>query len=75
MGDKSFQTLHALGLVCVCDHAVLVGGRENVGGYECGMHRFYYTGVLFFHAFLTFMRDMPAGSSMTTPLRVYRHMH
>ena len=40
------------------------------------MHCFYitYTGAVFFYVFLKFKRGMPAVSSMTTPLRVYRPM-
>ena len=33
-----------------------------------------YTGAVFFYVFLKFKRGMPAVSSMTTPLRVYRPM-
>ena len=55
--------------VCVCDHAVFVGGRKTfVGGHEYSMHRLYWSRI--FRAFSKFKRGMPAVNSMTTPLRV-----
>ena len=62
----------ALRLVCVCDHAVFVGGRKKLWeaiSVACTFCAF--TGTVFFHVFLKFKRGMPAVSFMTTQMRVY----
>ena len=61
--------------LCVCDYAVLIGGRKNyVGGYECSMHRLYTYWNRIFSYVSKIKRGMPAVSSMIMPLRVYNYM-